>query len=985
MLVFPSLTQAQPPSTTQAKPAIPSNSPPQMPPAVRQAAEQFEKATRLHRERKLPQAIAAYQEYLRLAQIAKLPPTSLLPAYRNLGLAHAAMGNFQAQAEVLRQANQSNPNNPALLAELANIDASQGRTEEAKKEAEQLLRLKPNPLLGASAHFTLGLVALSKNDLAGAESAFVQSAKLVPQNPQTQMNLAITYAREKKIAQAEAAAKTAKSVAPKLVQPHLFLASLYSGTNRLLQATQEYEEALRLDPKNTAVRFERSLLLQRSGKLQEALKGYLQVIAEQPNNFSARLNAGQLYYGLENYRASKLHYNVASQIEPKDIRSWIGLGLCEMQEASLLSDYKGRTDGYRRSEAFFKKAVQLAPNEVLPQEGLAFLYEKANRYDEAEEIIRKRMAKEPDSIRYYYTMTRLYKAQRRADDVVKVWEEYRTRKPQEIASYAEAADVLELADKKQEALKQWDAYLKVRPNDSLAFLQKGRILTTLKQVQEAKQQFEQALEVEKNRKVNDVERVTSVTRQVEAMRGLAALARTEQKYDAAILHLQKAKEIDLLQARRTRTSPSTEVMRDLANTYKAAGKTDLAMKEYDDLSLYLPLDTTALTELARLEEGAGRLERAANVYRRIAIRERDQVKVVLDIGMMYRRNNKIPQEIAEYERAIPKYPKDSRLFGALASACEVAQQDEKALTYYRRYLQILPKEAWVKTRLTTILTRLKRYAEARAIYEQMIEAQPFNEQFYGDLLQNYVLENRRPAYLEWVMARLERSPTDAILLSVVYEEVEKQKGAEKALAFLNDFGAKRKANRKTQEACIEVLQRHYRNEEALLLLREVAGRYPNDSVAEQALIAALDKMGKKEEATQILIGLTKRKDLTADIRVGFVRQLAMRYLEMGEKEKAFPLLQEVVKVRADDYQALSIVAQMLQAKGREEELIPIYTNIIKSPAYPVTVKSEVRKRLGAFYEKKGNKQEAIAQYKAALELTPDDAALREALKRLGAL
>ncbi len=956
-----------------------------MPPAVRQAAEQFEKAVRLHRERKLAPALAAYQEYIRLGQIAKLPPATLLPAYTNMGRLYAAQGNFKAQADTLRQASQVNPNNPALLAELANIDASQGRVEEAKKEAEQVLRLKPTPLLGASAHFTLGLIALAKNDLAGAEVAFVQSAKLVPQNPQTQMNLAITYVRQKKFVLAEAAGKAAKSVAPKMLQPRLFLANLYRETNRVNLAVQEYEEALRLDPKNPAIRFEQALLRQRAGKLVEALKGYLQVIELQPSNFSARLNAGQLYYGLENYHASKIHYNSASQIEPKDIRPWIGLGLCEMQEAAARTDYKARVEGYRRSETFFKKAVQLAPNDVLPQEGLAYLYERANRYEEATEIIRKRMAKEPESIRYYYTMTRIYKAQRRADDVVKVWEEYRSKKPLELASYAEAADVLELADRKADAIKQWEAYLKVRPNDTLGLLQKGRILTNLKQMPEARLQFEKVLEVEKHRQITSAERVVSESRQVEALRGLATLDRAERKYDTAIQYLLKAKEIDLAQAKRSGISPTPEVLRDLANTYKAAGKTELALKEYDDLSLYLPLDTTALTEMARIEESGGRLERAANIYRRIAVRDKDPVKVSLDIGMMYRRNNKIPLEVAEYERAIPKYPKEVRLLGALASACEVAQQDDKAITYYRRYLQSAPKEQWVKVRMATILTRVKRYAEARVLFEQMIEAQPYNEQYYGDLLQNYVLEERRPAFLEWALIRLEKFPMDPTLLAVVYEETEKLKGAEKALKFINDFGVKNKANRKTQEACIEVLQRHFRWDEALVLLREMATKYNSDMVAQQAFVEGLDKTGKKEEATQMLVKLSSRKDLIADIRVGFVRQLAMRYLDQKQHELAFPLLQEVVKARSDDYQALSIVAQMLQDKGREEELIPIYGNILKHAAYPVIVKSEARKRLGAIYEKKGNKQEAIAQFKAALILTPDDATVREALKRLGAL
>src|SRR5947208_2575500 len=54
------------------------------PPGVQKAAEQWDIAVRLHRAKKLPEAIAAYKEFLRRVYDAKLPASTALPAYQNL-------------------------------------------------------------------------------------------------------------------------------------------------------------------------------------------------------------------------------------------------------------------------------------------------------------------------------------------------------------------------------------------------------------------------------------------------------------------------------------------------------------------------------------------------------------------------------------------------------------------------------------------------------------------------------------------------------------------------------------------------------------------------------------------------------------------------------------------------------------------------------------------------------------------------------------
>ena len=147
---------------------------------------------------------------------------------------------------------------------------------------------------------------------------------------------------------------------------------------------------------------------------------------------------------------------------------------------------------------------------------------------------------------------------------------------------------------------------------------------------------------------------------------------------------------------------------------------------------------------------------------------------------------------------------------------------------------------------------------------------------------------------------------------------------------------------------------------------------PTDVSMQMAVVDTLDKSGKKEEATKRLIALAEQKDLPLATRIGFKKQLGMRYLGEQKQDAALPYLLEVAKNTRDDFQAVAIVAAMLEKDGRDEEMVPIYTGLLAVKGQPVTFFSEIHKRLARIHTKKGRKAEAIAQYKEALKLNPED-------------
>ena len=207
---FPIQTAAagQNPPAAPAKPGqTPAAKPAPMPPEVQKAARQFDRAIQLHKAGKVSQAIAAYKEFLRLAQAAKLPAQASYPAYGNMALLYAAQNNRRAEADTLRQMLKVEPKNAATWAKLSNADMSLGRAAEARTEAEKALQLSSDVKVVGPARYTLGYLAIQRKDYVQAEREYALALKAAPDNVQALLNHANVLQRLKKFAPAMAEAK----------------------------------------------------------------------------------------------------------------------------------------------------------------------------------------------------------------------------------------------------------------------------------------------------------------------------------------------------------------------------------------------------------------------------------------------------------------------------------------------------------------------------------------------------------------------------------------------------------------------------------------------------------------------------------------------------------------------------------------------------------------------------------------------------------
>lgn len=982
-------TLAQP-----APPSAPVTSPPvkaTIPPAAQKAIQQYQRAVTLHRAKKVEAAIAAYRQFLKLAEGAGIATQAKALAHQNLASLYFAKGDRKAQENALRLAVKLDPKNGLALSQLAGVLAEKKKYAEAKQIALKTLQLKPPPPIAAPAHFALGTVAIAANDSATAEKEYGLAAKLAPENPQAHFNYALALGRNKKWKPALEAALQAKTLAPNMVPVYLFVAAARLELKDIPGALEAYEATLKMEPRNPTALYSRAALLQQLGENEEAISAFLEFVQIKPKDAAGRANLGKLYYAIGNYTAAKLHFGMAAKLAPKDARVLASLALNETLEAASLRDPNQQKAGFAAAETHFQQAMKLDPKDKVIQDGIAILYERMGRYEEGMALFRKRIAENPDQVSGYQQLARLYVMQRKVDDVLATWKEYRKRKPDDMESYIQSAHVLEGSARYEEANAEWKLWLARHPKDGTAMLSIAQNLALMKKNPEAEAEFKAILDLDTTgRDVKDPNEkpaaiATAESNRLEALRGLAQLKQVEGKWDDAILWWIQAKTQEGSIGARSRKPAGPATYRALAVAYEKAKKPELAVKEYLALAQAYPNDPTPFADLARLYEGEEKIEEAADAYRKGAERSSDPTDYGVQVAELYRRKSKLDKALIEYEALAKRKPKDLRILSPIAQLYEQTRQDEKALAAYEALIKADPNARWAEGKKAFVLTRLKRYPEARAIYEKAIERNPDDYQAYADLARLYSEEGKPEAYLPYLQSRFEKAPHRRSLMAAVLDQFTQQKNEDAGLVYLRGVVEKHAKERVILEGFASLLLQRKRVPEAVAIYKRIADENPKDVGAQVQYAQYLDLNGQRDEATKLFETLVARTDLPAD-QIRTVRiQLATRYVQLNRQEDAITQYRAVVKAFPEDFVSASTLAGLLATTGREDEAIPLYAGMLGQTAYPAPVRAQIRVRLGDIYAKKGNKTEAAGHYREALKLNPNDEAAKEGLKKVEAM
>ena len=329
-----------------------------------------------------------------------------------------------------------------------------GRTQQATRELQTLIRQKPQ---FAGAHYALGVVLQREGKLGAAESEFEAAIKSDPHFYAAYLNLAGLLESEKKYPAAVSSLEQALALnPPQDVADQLQMAldedsrracadrrpaipaskprsnpdsaggQLNNQANQLLaegkvqQAADTYREALRLSPNNALFHYNHSLALDKLGNLSEEERELEAAVKLDPKLGVAHDQLGLLALRGGRLDKAEQEFKTALVINPRDAEAQDNLGvLFSMQgndaqaatlfQQSIQSDPKytkayadlgmmeAKRGEYAEAERQFQTAIKMAPDDESGYTALGMLQAKTGREPEAIQNFRKAVALAPAS------------------------------------------------------------------------------------------------------------------------------------------------------------------------------------------------------------------------------------------------------------------------------------------------------------------------------------------------------------------------------------------------------------------------------------------------------------------------------------------------------------------------------------------------------------------------------------------------------------
>lgn len=318
-----------------------------------------------------------------------------------------------------------------------------------------------------------GHQALLSESFAEAKDHFEELLRLVPNDRATRLNLATAYRGLKDSAKAEEILLALQQEQPDDLDARLRLAALYLENKRPEDAAREFEE-IKIRGRGTAL----------AGQVDQLL-----------TNIYTGDKGADIKASVQDDLIKDWREQLADK--PDDLRAWSQLALLSLQLN-------------KREQAIeaFENIVRINPDNILPQETLAGMYEDAGSYDKAQALykrilgteldpesragIEKKLAmvdaksaftggdsdvaeqrfkaiieKDPDDMQAHFYLAIIYSDKERYRDAARQYEEVIRIAPNHAAAHLNLALSYEQSNREEDALAAYRAAIRLSPSESL--------------------------------------------------------------------------------------------------------------------------------------------------------------------------------------------------------------------------------------------------------------------------------------------------------------------------------------------------------------------------------------------------------------------------------------------------------------------------------------------------------------------------------------
>lgn len=312
------------------------------------------------------QPAAAAREY---AAILALEPGNV-EARGNLGVLLYFQGEYAKAASELRQALKLRPNLWKIQALLGLAEKRTGRLAQARSDLEKAFAQLQEEKLRVETGMELIEIYYAAGDLEKAGAVATTLRRLKPADPDILYTAQRIYA-----GLADESMLALSMAAPKSARMHQAMAHELARQGDDQGAIAHYREALKLDPDVPGGHFELAEMLNGASAgagQDEAEREYKAALTANPFDAKSECRLGEIAAKRNEAQAAYAHYARALELQPNDLDANLGL-------ARALISLK-QPD---KAEPVLKRAVQIDPTHAIAHYRLAALYRSAGRSEEA--------------------------------------------------------------------------------------------------------------------------------------------------------------------------------------------------------------------------------------------------------------------------------------------------------------------------------------------------------------------------------------------------------------------------------------------------------------------------------------------------------------------------------------------------------------------------------------------------------------------------
>jgi tetratricopeptide (TPR) repeat protein len=395
--------------------------------------------------RKFPDAIASYQEALRLAPHNVKAEIGLAQAYRGVH-------NFDETKRILEQARREHPKNAAPLVVFGDLDIELQTYDAAITHLNAALALDPADV---DARNRLAVAYKAKGD---ATNALAQIAKILARDPKNAL-------------------------------AHYTRAEIYSDHNQDSLALIEAQKVVELQPENPRGRVLLAKILvraptaaagdqakQRCVQAVDALEPLSQSGSQRPDSETLFLLSRAYRCAGEDDKAQetlaafeKSSQNDRSTNENKTQAKHL---VQQADELAMKNDFAG-------SLAMLNQAIAIDPTYAATYSQLAKLYYSAGDIEKASDAIAQALAREPYHPEYLYVQGKILERQSKFDDALAAFQKTTLVNPKESDAYFEMGAIYQQRGDRPKALAAYKKAVELSPDDP----DYKRALVTLNSIQ----------------------------------------------------------------------------------------------------------------------------------------------------------------------------------------------------------------------------------------------------------------------------------------------------------------------------------------------------------------------------------------------------------------------------------------------------------------------------------------------------------------------